>query len=187
MRRDIIVIWLLEIRLGEMFELRRANFSLAQRDGHKPVDGEVFTVSGTGEIEYKKLRSELYSFLDHTIVLESVNDNRGAVYRLIGAHMDYDTQIHLAIKLRDYEVWIKTLILQGNFKEVLSVLKGQQVANPQLFYKYASELIAEIPDELIETLIERSRSLHPNYLLFMFYRWSLSQQGTFDNIFFQML
>lgn len=54
----------------------------------------------TQESELKKLREELYCFLNRKVVNDSVNANRTAVYRMISTHVDFETQLHIANKLK---------------------------------------------------------------------------------------
>uniref|UniRef100_A0A915DBF1 Vacuolar protein sorting-associated protein 18 homolog n=1 Tax=Ditylenchus dipsaci TaxID=166011 RepID=A0A915DBF1_9BILA len=195
-RRDILVIWLLEIQLGELAELRR-NHSQEEDvlDGvgsgaSNPSSKDTITARAS---EVKKLREELYCFLNRSIVNESINNNRPVVYRMISSHVDFETQLHLANKLkveschnvtlgttlgcrysgsrvilRDYDVVLKILLLQRNYKQVLEVLVQQ--TNAQFFYKYAPELITQMPMELVKALIENKRILQPTHLLPVFYK-----------------
>lgn len=118
-KRDILVIWLLEIQLSELAELRlnsrqvavrhevsclsapQGHHSESQRSSASPPDDSSST---TGELscesELKKLREELYCFLNRKLVNESINANRLTVYRMMSTHVDFETQLHLATKLK---------------------------------------------------------------------------------------
>lgn len=52
------------------------------------------------EMEVTKLREELYCFLNRPIVYESIYENRSSVYRMITSHVDFETELYLANKLK---------------------------------------------------------------------------------------
>lgn len=91
-----MIIWLLEIQLSELAELRRnPSNNEAVEDDQTPSFS--FTQKG-GQI--KKLRDDLYFFLNRPNVSDSIGDNRSAVYRLITSHVDFETQLYVANKLK---------------------------------------------------------------------------------------
>ncbi|KAI1713361.1 pep3/Vps18/deep orange family domain-containing protein [Ditylenchus destructor] len=168
-RRDILVIWLLEIQLGELAELRRNKSSNIHQN----------QLTGTlthREAEVEKLREELHCFLNRPIVTEAISANKTAVYRMISSHIDFETQLYLANKLKDHDVVIKILLLQRKYERALEVMVQQ--AKPEFFYKYAPELISEIPMELVKALIDKKRILQPNRLLPVFYKCFDASSGT---------
>lgn len=57
-------------------------------------------LKNTRDLESKKLREELYCFLNRPIVYESINDNRTSIYRIITSHVDFETELYLANKLK---------------------------------------------------------------------------------------
>lgn len=68
----------------------------------------------------------------------------------------------------DYDVVIKILLLQRQFKNALNFLENQP--NPIFYYKYAPELLSEIPEELIKSLINNRKILNVSRLLPVFYK-----------------
>lgn len=96
MQRDILIIWLLEIQLSELAELRR---NAASNESKDEEQAPGFSYSHKGS-QIKRLREELFRFLDRQIVTESISDNRLAVYRLFISHVDFETQLHVATKLK---------------------------------------------------------------------------------------
>lgn len=74
--------------------------------------------------------------------------------------MDFDVQLWLAQKLRDHQNVIKILLMQKAYKEVLDVLTKEGQTRPELFYQYAEELIAEVPQEFVALLLRHERALN---------------------------
>jgi hypothetical protein len=95
-QRDILIIWLLEIQLSELAELRR---NAAGNESKDEEQAPGFSYSHKGS-QIKRLREELFRFLDRQIVTESISENRLAIYRLLMSHVDFETQLHVATKLK---------------------------------------------------------------------------------------
>ncbi|KAH7710425.1 Protein VPS-18, partial [Aphelenchoides avenae] len=169
-KRDILVIWLLEIQLGELAELRRSR-NQAVASGQP----EQSSMSTSRDAELKKLRHELSSFLNRPIVYESISENRAAIYRLITSHADFETQLNLATKLKDYPVAIKVHMLTKNYAEALKLLASH--GNAKLFYEYAPDLMQEVPGELVAVLIEKERMMRPSEILPAFYGLVHNEDG----------
>lgn len=91
-----MIIWLLEIQLSELSELRR---SVANKESTEDDETPGFSFAQKGN-QIKKLREELYCFLNRQIVSESISENRVAIYRLITTHVDFETQLYVANKLK---------------------------------------------------------------------------------------
>ncbi|CAD5212801.1 unnamed protein product [Bursaphelenchus okinawaensis] len=163
-KRDILVIWLLEVQLSELAELRRST---------SKQDQEV-SLAGHKEHLAKKLREELCCFLNRTVVYECILDNKIAVYRLMSTHVDFDTYLFLANKLKDYEVVVKVHFLQNEYQTALEVAASQP--NPQLLYKYAQDFFDNIPKLFIKTLIEMKDTIKPNQVITAFFKCSQSAE-----------
>ncbi|VDO97642.1 unnamed protein product [Heligmosomoides polygyrus] len=80
LRREMLVIWLLEIQLAELAE--------ARREGR--------------EQESADLATHLQRFLMRKNVHDSVVVNRDAVYNLMASHADFDSQLFLAKQIGGY-------------------------------------------------------------------------------------
>uniref|UniRef100_A0A914ECY7 Vacuolar protein sorting-associated protein 18 homolog n=1 Tax=Acrobeloides nanus TaxID=290746 RepID=A0A914ECY7_9BILA len=160
LRRDILVTWLLELQLSELAELRRSS----TRDS---MNGESRQTT-INESDVNKLREELYCFLNRSIVNEMIKENLEAVYRMITSHVDFETHLYLATKLKDYDTMVKIHLLQCHYKEALEVMASQAIS--ALFYKYAPDLIEVVPMELVKTLIQNDTILRPALLLPAFYK-----------------
>ncbi|CAD5217956.1 unnamed protein product [Bursaphelenchus xylophilus] len=165
-KRDILVIWLLEVQLSELAELRRSASKQDQEGPTSPI--------GHKEQLAKKLREELFCFLNRTVVYECVLDNRAAVYRLISTHVDFDTYLFLANKLKDHEVVVKVHLLQGEFEAALEVAASQPT--PQLLYKYAQDFFDNLPKLFLKTLIEQKENIRPNQVITAFFNCSQSPE-----------
>ena len=175
MHRDMLVLWLLEIQLAELAELRKQ--SVCESTAEKTEN------SDQKEAEISCLKNQLYCFLNRQIVFEALTDNQTIVYRMIryyfikpeilnflSSHVDFEVQLWLAQKLRDHQTVIKIQLMQKAYKEVLDVLAKEGQSKPELFYQYAEELSAEVPQELIILLLRHERTLNPLKLLTAFQR-----------------
>ncbi|KAI6179311.1 Glycogen debrancher [Aphelenchoides besseyi] len=157
-QRDILVIWLFEIQLSELAELRRQVL-------HKKVD--LTSESKNGNVDHssqlERLQKELEIFLHRSSVLDCVRDNRTAIYRLITTHADFNTQLYLADKLKDYDVVIKIYLLQGDYKNALKTATSH--SNSLIFYKYAKDFFEHAPMEFVKSLIEIGNALKPGVII----------------------
>lgn len=101
----------MEIQLVELAELRRNSTDLSSAIKQDLIESTLTTsnssylksknlLKNTQNLESKKLREELYCFLNRSIVTESINDNRTSVYRIITSHVDFETELYLANKLK---------------------------------------------------------------------------------------
>lgn len=172
-QRDILVIWLFEIQLSELAELRRQVLHGDRETLTNPKGGNLAHQSG----QLEKLRNELEIFLNRSSVLDCVRDNRAAVYRLITTHADFNTQLYLAEKLKgwfalsvlsmhpcsDYDVMIKIYLLQGDYKNALRTATSH--TNAAIFYKYAKDFFEHTPVEFVKSLIELERALKPGMIV----------------------
>ena len=77
--------------------------------------------------------------------------------------MDFDVQLYLAQRLHDQRTVIKILLMQKGYKEILDILTKE--TRPELIYEYAEELIAEIPNEMVELILRQEKAMNPMKLL----------------------
>ncbi|CAI4232864.1 unnamed protein product [Auanema sp. JU1783] len=141
MKRDVLVMWILDVQLSQMAKLRRE--------------------SGSAD-EIRESYDHLERFLNKKLIHESVNFNREAAYRLMIAHADFDAQLYLSKQLKDYPTVISILLMREQYKEVLDILIKEN--SPEAFYDYSSQLVEHIPFDLFRHLIENER-IQPSRML----------------------
>ncbi|VDO39217.1 unnamed protein product [Onchocerca flexuosa] len=161
-RRDILVLWLLEVQLTEFAELRR-NGRRMQLEGT-----DLASEQTTFEQQIKNMRQQIEQFLTHSTVLAAVEVNRDAVYRLITSHAHFDIQLYLAQKLKDYATIVNVYLLQSDYEKVLEIIRKQNIL--ELYYKHSPMLIEKIPTELIAAWIDEGKALVSDRLLPALYR-----------------
>ncbi|KAJ1350311.1 hypothetical protein KIN20_006075 [Parelaphostrongylus tenuis] len=128
-RRDVLVIWLLEVQLAELAE--------ARREGR--------------EQESSELAVHLQRFLMRKNVHDTVVVNKDAVYNLMASHADIDSQLFIAKQIGDCERIVDIHLMREHYMEALETLKSQD--SPSLYYKYSPKLVRHISTELFECLI----------------------------------
>jgi hypothetical protein len=69
--------------------------------------------------------------------------------------VDFDVQLYLAQKLRDFKTVIKILLMKRAYKEVLEILAKE--SRPELYYENAIELMTEVPEELVQMLTKQQQ------------------------------
>ncbi|EFO24069.1 hypothetical protein LOAG_04416 [Loa loa] len=162
-RRDALVLWLLEVQLTEFAELRR-NGKQVQLEGTELPSEET-----TIDQQIKNMRQQIELFLARSVVLAAVEVNRDAVYRLITSHAHFDIQLYLAQKLKgDYATVVNVYLLQSDYEKVLEVIRKQHIL--ELYYKHSPMLIEKIPTELVAAWIEEGEALVSDRLLPALYR-----------------
>ncbi|VDK67499.1 unnamed protein product [Litomosoides sigmodontis] len=161
-RRDALVLWLLDVQLAEFAELRRSG-KQTQLEGTELGEGEA-----TIEQQIKNMRQQIELFLARSVVLAAVEVNRDAVYHLITSHAHFDIQLYLAQKLKDYATIVNVYLLQSDYEKVLGVIRKQHIL--ELYYKHSPTLIEKIPSELIAAWIEEGKALVSDRLLPALYR-----------------
>ncbi|KAL0278891.1 UNVERIFIED_CONTAM: hypothetical protein PYX00_000572 [Menopon gallinae] len=141
----MVVIWLIELYLGQLGNLREKN----QYDTK----------------EYETIQSEFEDFMSQTEVSECIQNNKGTVYDLMATHGDKRNFIQLTIANQDFERVIRHHIYKDNYMVALSALKKAGSARRDLYYQFAPTLIQNIPKELIKELIDQGKALNPTKLL----------------------
>ncbi|KAF7637076.1 Pep3_Vps18 domain-containing protein [Meloidogyne graminicola] len=156
MHRDMLVLWLLDIQLSEIAEHRQSlTTSLSDVFNEGIIGGITMLPSSDSsdlrEAQLRRLKDQLFCFLNRPIVFQSVSDNQTAVYKMISSHVDFDL--------------FKILLIQKSYKEILELL--ERTDRPNLFYEYSEELITQVPNELISLLIKKlkNKSIDPLKLL----------------------
>ncbi|CAJ0586797.1 unnamed protein product, partial [Mesorhabditis spiculigera] len=131
-KRDALILWLLEVQLEELAESRR---------GSADAEGE----------RAHQLTKQLISFLNRKVVFEFIAANKEAVYKLVVSHADFEMQLYIAQCLKDWPTVANIHILRERFDDALAVLKEQKSAD--LYVKYAPILAIRLPKEFFESLV----------------------------------
>ncbi|VDN58163.1 unnamed protein product [Dracunculus medinensis] len=162
-RRDATVLWLLEVQLSELAELKRM-----EKPPSLNSKAETIGNLSSSEVHLRNVRQQLELFLARPIVLDAVESHLEAVYRLMISHADFDSQLFLAQKLKDYDKVIDVHLMHMDYEKALAVLTSQH--SPPFYYKYSPSLIEHVPFELIVAWINERKNLVPDLLLPALYR-----------------
>ncbi|XP_017134048.1 vacuolar protein sorting-associated protein 18 homolog [Drosophila elegans] len=108
-------------------------------------------------------QTEYDEFMMEAPVLTCTRLNRKAVQQLIAEHADPHNMAQFAIAIGDYEEVVGQQLKAGRFAEALQTLNNQR--NPELFYKYAPELIVKLPRPTVDALIAQGPRLEVEKLV----------------------
>uniref|UniRef100_A0A7E4VYA6 Vacuolar protein sorting-associated protein 18 homolog n=1 Tax=Panagrellus redivivus TaxID=6233 RepID=A0A7E4VYA6_PANRE len=154
-RITLLVLWIMELRLCELAELR---------EDKKTTSTDSETLDDDAII----LRAELHSFMDAPVVLPCLKANLDAAYRLVISHMDFESHIYLARLVHDYDTLIRVLILQSRYKDAIHTI--EEHGRPNFFYKFAPDLLKNEPQMFLKALRDNSKILDPTRFLPTFYK-----------------
>lgn len=146
-RRDALVMWLLNVQLEELAEMRRLKNS-------NPDPAFVEKLRDTTD--------HVQRYFMRKNVIESIQTNRDAVYRMCVAHADFEMQLFFANAVKDLRTVIDILMLREQYFEVLEVLKNQRIS--ELTYEMCPLLIEHIPKQVIVYLIQNQDQISPQKL-----------------------
>ncbi|PAV90614.1 hypothetical protein WR25_12186 [Diploscapter pachys] len=130
MKRDAIVLWLLEEQLTELSELRK---ELSKQQ------------------EAAEQMAHLKRFFIKKPVLEAIQTHQKAVYRLISSHADLEVQLFLANALKDYDVALNIYLVREQYKDALDLINS--LGNPKLLYAFGPKIVPYIPAQLFGSII----------------------------------
>uniref|UniRef100_A0A8R1DT93 Vacuolar protein sorting-associated protein 18 homolog n=1 Tax=Caenorhabditis japonica TaxID=281687 RepID=A0A8R1DT93_CAEJA len=146
-RRDALVMWLLNVQLEELAEMRRLKSSSSEASFATAL---------------KDTTDHVQRYFMRKNVFESIQTNREAVYRMCVAHADFEMQLFFANAVKDIRSVIDILMLREQYIEVLDVLKYQRVS--ELTYEMAPLLIEQIPKQVIGYFIQNQDQILPQKL-----------------------
>ncbi|KOC69473.1 Vacuolar protein sorting-associated protein 18 like protein, partial [Habropoda laboriosa] len=141
----MIVVWMTELFLNQMGELRNNNTSYLH------------------DSQYLELQKQFDSFLAIPKVEECIKRNRSTIYDLMASHGDKDNLVRLTIMHCNYEEVIRQHLYKNNYLEALEVLKSQN--NRELFYQFSGILLRELPRPAVTALMSQGSLLKPSKLL----------------------
>lgn len=139
----MIVIWVLELFLNQLGELRDQKLE--------------------NSVEYVLMQKDFDLFLKDKLVMDCVKRNSEIMYSLIASHGDKANLIKLTSVNRDFEKVIRHHLYKGDYREALEVLKCQD--RKDLFYEFAPALMQAEPKQTVAALISQGRALKPVNLL----------------------
>ncbi|EGT38222.1 hypothetical protein CAEBREN_16288 [Caenorhabditis brenneri] len=147
-RRDALVMWLLNVQLEELAEMRRL------KNNNQDTQFADKLKDTTDHVQRYFMRKN---------VIESIQTNREAVYRMCIAHADFEMQLFFAHAVKDLRTEIDIFMLREQYIEVLDVLKNEKIG--ELTYEMLPLLIEKIPKQVIVYLIKDIGSFSPARLL----------------------
>ncbi|PIC43901.1 hypothetical protein B9Z55_004465 [Caenorhabditis nigoni] len=146
-RRDALVMWLLNVQLEELAEMRRLKNNMTD-----PIAAD----------HLKDTMDHVQRYFMRKNVIESIQTNREAVYRMCIAHADFEMQLFFANAVKDLRTVIDILMLREQYIEVLDVLKNQRIS--ELTYEMCPLLIEHIPKQIIGFLSQNLDQMSPQKL-----------------------
>ncbi|KAH8366537.1 hypothetical protein KR084_000982 [Drosophila pseudotakahashii] len=108
-------------------------------------------------------QTEYDEFMLESPVLACMRQNRDAVQQLIAEHADPHNMAQFAIAIGDYDEVVGQQLKAECYAEALQTLSTQR--NPELFYKYAPELIVKLPKPTVDALMAQSSRLEVEKLV----------------------
>lgn len=140
---SMIVIWMTELYLSQLSQLRRSGNEDSQR--------------------YHNLQSDFEVFLLQPKVSKCMQHIKTVIYDLMSSHGDKHNLIQLTMVNEDYENVIAQNIYRKSYLEALETL--QRLKKPDLFYQFAPVLMVEAPKFTVNALISQGARLSPSKLL----------------------
>ncbi|XP_017062924.1 vacuolar protein sorting-associated protein 18 homolog [Drosophila eugracilis] len=111
----------------------------------------------------KAWQTEYDEFMMDASVLSCTRQNREDVQDLIAEHADPHNMAQFAIAIGDYDEVVGQQLKAESYTEALQTLINQR--NPELFYKYAPELITKLPKPTVDALMAQGSRLEVEKLV----------------------
>ncbi|KAH8240413.1 hypothetical protein KR038_006656 [Drosophila bunnanda] len=108
-------------------------------------------------------QSEYDELMRQPPVLACTRANRTAVQQLIAEHADPHNLAQFAIAIGDYDEVVGQQLKAERYTEALQTLTKQR--EPELFYKYAPELMTKLPKATVEALMAQGARLEVERLV----------------------
>ncbi|XP_016939346.1 vacuolar protein sorting-associated protein 18 homolog [Drosophila suzukii] len=105
----------------------------------------------------KAWQTEYDEFMMEAPVLACTRQNRDSVQQLIAEHADPHNMAQFAIAIGDYDEVVGQQLKASCYAEALQTLINQR--NPELFYKYAPELMVKLPKPTVDALMSQGSRL----------------------------
>lgn len=142
MQRMMIATWLVEIFMAKLNTL----------DDTITTKAELSESMNTAETQdqLSVIRKEYQDF-----VSKNKGDlDRKTVYEITSSHGREEELLYFATVVNDYNYVLAYWVQRERWQETLDVLKKQ--TDPEIFYKYSSVLMANVPVELVEVMMRQT-------------------------------
>ncbi|KAF3938722.1 hypothetical protein ABW19_dt0210292 [Dactylella cylindrospora] len=149
MQRVMVATWLVEVFMSALNTLDDKLTAKTEANGEQANN----TAS-----QLDTVRDEYYEFIKkykHEL-------DKKTTYDLISSHGREVELLFYASEIKDYSYVLNYWVQRENWQEALTILKKQ--VDPDIFYKYASVLISNVPFETVDILTRQS-GLDPRKLI----------------------
>lgn len=153
MQRTLLASWLVELYMAKLNQLD----DTISTNAEVSTDGSGMTAQETQK-ELPILRKEFREFCTKY----KPELDRKTVYEIISSHGREEELLYFATVVEDFNYVISYWVQRERWNEAMAVLKKQ--TEPEMFYKYATVLMAHTPVELVEVLM-RQGSLEAKRLI----------------------
>lgn len=140
--------WLLQLYLNRMANLK--NQLSRDEDGRKCQ-------------EYKGLEKDMRELLSSPDIKAIVMEHKQPFYKLIANHGDEALLIEFASLIEDHARVVKHHLQQKRFADALGVIRSH--STPELYYSFSPELMAHLPEQVVNSWIAAGRTLDPAKLI----------------------
>lgn len=142
MQRTMVATWLIELYMAKLNIL----------DDTITTRAELSESMNTAEThdQLSVIRKEYQDF----VTKYKADLDRKTVYEIVSSHGREEELLYFATVVNDYNYVLSYWIQRERWQESLDVLKKQ--TDPEIFYKYSSVLMAQVPVELIDIMTRHS-------------------------------
>lgn len=145
MQRTLLASWLIELYMAKLNQLD----DTISTNAEVSTDGSGMTAQDT-QRELPIVRREFREFCSKY----KPDLDRKTVYEIISSHGREEELLYFAEIVEDYNYVVSYWVQRKRWDEAMAVLKKQ--TEPEMFYKYATVLMAHTPVELVEVLMRQS-------------------------------
>ncbi|KAH9872807.1 hypothetical protein J1614_005201 [Plenodomus biglobosus] len=142
MQRTMVATWLIEIYMAKLNIL----------DDTITTRAELSESMNTAEThdQLSVIRKEYQDF----VTKYKADLDRKTVYEIISSHGREEELLYFATVVNDYNYVLSYWVQRERWTESLDVLKKQ--TDPEIFYKYSSVLMGQVPVELVDVMMRHS-------------------------------
>jgi uncharacterized protein YacL (UPF0231 family) len=152
MQRIMVASWLVEVFMSRLNSLEDQLSTIASHAHASSTSPETLKAQlARVEEEYQLFVNKYKEDLD-----------RKTTYEIISSHGRQHELLYYANSIQDYSYVLAYWVQRGKWLGALDVLKRQ--TDPEIFYKYSSVLMANVPMETVDILMRQS-NLKPRNLI----------------------
>ncbi|KAJ4402764.1 tethering complex subunit [Didymella pomorum] len=142
MQRTMVATWLIELYMAKLNTL----------DDTITTKAELSESMNTAETQdhLSAIRKDYQDFVSKY----KTDLDRKTAYDIISSHGREEELLYFATVVNDYNYVLSYWVQRERWQESLAVLKKQ--TDPEIFYKYSSVLMAQVPVELVEIMMRQS-------------------------------